>query len=565
MRGPAPAIAWEIWAAHRRGFTALLLAVPFFAVLYQANASAVQGSSSLRTASFVPMAVSLFLLFHFFRFAEASGGGSYAGFPARLFVLPVRTSLLLACPVLTGVAAILVLYAAWAYLVYLPLRIVLPMWPAGLLVVGLVCSQAIIWGLAGLKTLRLVVLGGMGTGLVSAALWLAPGVADGIQFPVRPVIVGALAASAFLGYVGAWAGVERQRRGGWNPQSPVRLLVQRAANLLRREERPFASAAAAQCWLEWRRSGVVLPACVGGILLLITGPITLLSGMDGEMTARTLAVILMMPFGLAAALGLGYGRPDFWSGSLTLTPFSATRPLTPEQMIGAKLRAAGLSALAAWLMILVVTPVWLFTVADPERVIEGWQQLPPTYPPLASAALAALGIAGAVTLTWALLVSGLPVSVFGRPPLFYAFAGSTAAAWLILLLLCIDPFSGKSFALEHSDQFLPATLRCIPWIVMGLLTLKIWTAVWALRRAFSQGNLSGGTICRGLLLWTMVAAGWAALVCGILPMTRLLSALFLFGLMSDWLLPLCCLAIPLALPLVRLAVASEALSRNRHR
>ena len=42
---------------------------------------------------------------------------------------------------------------------------------------------------------------------------------------------------------------------------------------LRTTRRPFSSPAAAQFWFEWRSAGAVLPALVGGVIVVAIGPL----------------------------------------------------------------------------------------------------------------------------------------------------------------------------------------------------------------------------------------------------------------------------------------------------
>ena len=56
--------------------------------------------------------------------------------------------------------------------------------------------------------------------------------------------------------------------------------------------------------------------------------------------------LFIMPILLAFPIGLGFGKPDFWSLDLTLSPFIATRPITAGQLLAAKMKSAACSALA---------------------------------------------------------------------------------------------------------------------------------------------------------------------------------------------------------------------------
>ena len=114
------------------------------------------------------MGFSMVMVFVFFNFTEHNARQRYAGFPYRLFTLPVPTRLLVSCPMLCGVVTVVAVYAAWALLVFRPLGQDLPIrWPAILLATGMACYQAVIWGLAGFRLTRLVVLSVTLSGLVA--------------------------------------------------------------------------------------------------------------------------------------------------------------------------------------------------------------------------------------------------------------------------------------------------------------------------------------------------------------------------------------------------------------
>src|SRR5438309_4759895 len=158
MHSPALAIAWEIWTARRRAFLALLAAVPACAALFHVLAGPLRQSDLLHGFSLLPMILSIFCLFVLFNYTDTGRKERLAGFPAHLFARPVRTRMLVTCPIVTGVAAVAGLYAAWVFLVYLPLGIELSLrWPLLILATAMVCYQSIIWSFAGFRLVRLIV------------------------------------------------------------------------------------------------------------------------------------------------------------------------------------------------------------------------------------------------------------------------------------------------------------------------------------------------------------------------------------------------------------------------
>src|SRR5690349_19800366 len=120
MRSPVWAIAWEIWGGNRRTCSMMLAAIPLCALLFRLSPSLLQESDALKSLSFFPLLLSVLLVLSIFNFTERDRRKSFAGFPERLFTLPVRTSLLVTCPMLCGVLSVVGLYLVWVKLVYEP-------------------------------------------------------------------------------------------------------------------------------------------------------------------------------------------------------------------------------------------------------------------------------------------------------------------------------------------------------------------------------------------------------------------------------------------------------------
>ncbi len=114
------------------------------------------------------------LLMSAFNFTEVNARKGFAGFPQRLFTLPVRTCWLVAWPMVCAVVCVVALYVAWAMIIFQPLVeeqlekaaasgfggfAAVVRWPAVLLATAVVLYQAIIWCLSGFRITRLLVLG----------------------------------------------------------------------------------------------------------------------------------------------------------------------------------------------------------------------------------------------------------------------------------------------------------------------------------------------------------------------------------------------------------------------
>src|SRR2546421_13097225 len=126
MYAPALAIAWEIGRKNRWGFWLILAAVPAGALLYPLGADLFRASELLRDLSTLPMIGSLIGVFGVFNYTETNSTTGLPGYPSRLFTRPVRTWLLVSCPMLYGVVTVMLLYLAWAALILRPSGFVVP-------------------------------------------------------------------------------------------------------------------------------------------------------------------------------------------------------------------------------------------------------------------------------------------------------------------------------------------------------------------------------------------------------------------------------------------------------
>ena len=220
------------------------------------------------------------------------------------------------------------IYVAWAKFVYEPLGIQLQIrWPLTLIAAGVVFYQTIIWCLSGFRLARVIVLSVLismlvGIGLLPS-LWADTGGGD-IEGRLTAALIGVTA----IAYATTILTVGAQRRGGargWELAGIVADVFARVVPEFRGEGK---SADAALFWLEWRRSGLVLPAAVLLTLTLILGPILWLTGRGPDETIRAAMFLVILPVILTLAVGKGMSKPDFWSLDLSLSPFLTGRPIT---------------------------------------------------------------------------------------------------------------------------------------------------------------------------------------------------------------------------------------------
>src|SRR6516162_3529551 len=111
MRGPAQAIAWELWARNRWGLGAVVAGFLVLAALCHTLPAETTAEIMSKVSS--PLLFVLFVyLLSVFVYAEAGQGAGRSGFPRRTFTLPVPTALLVAWPMLYGMAAVALFWIA---------------------------------------------------------------------------------------------------------------------------------------------------------------------------------------------------------------------------------------------------------------------------------------------------------------------------------------------------------------------------------------------------------------------------------------------------------------------
>jgi pimeloyl-ACP methyl ester carboxylesterase len=570
MRSPALAIVWEIGRKNSWTFRLVFAAVPACALLYRLLAGPLRSSELLLGLSLLPLVLSLLGVFSAFNYTETSSRSGLAGYPARLFTLPVGTRLLVTCPILCGTVTVVALYLVWATLVLPPLGVLLPVArPALFLAAGMVCYQSAIWGLAGFRLTRLMVMGVVGAGFFGVAFIASlPEVARTCPWPIDALLAVGLAAVALVAYGWALLGVERQRRGGGRGRAWWRAGVRAVVDLLPRRRRPFASPHQALCWLAWRRGGVVLPACVGFVLVLVVGPVLWLVGSSPEVTFSTLFWVAVLPLLLAAVVGLGFARPDFWARELALPTFLAVRPVRSGDLVLARLTVAAHSTLAAWALVLTITPLWLALGCDTSLVAKFAEALGRHYPLLA---LLPLGLLAALLLTWRLLVGSLPVGLAGRQGLFLASVCAGTACVLAFIVAFAwsltrpEPWQTRANIAGRFKEFFESIPE-IAWLLYAAFLLKLWGAVWSWTAARRRGLVSDRAAGAYLVFWSTATAALMALL-GLLLSPAAEDAFgFPFNVLihAGWLPYLLLLGCLLVVPLARVPLAALALARNRH-
>ncbi|MCI0462629.1 MAG: hypothetical protein L0Z62_37240 [Gemmataceae bacterium] len=544
MRSPTLALMWHFWYRHRLG---LAIVAAFLAGCVALAAALPAGSFGLSDGLMLSMLFSFGLVYVAAVFAYGFDGPietRESGYPARLFTLPVWTGALVGVPMLQGPLATSLLWVAWCQFVLRPVGLEVPLGLTALTVAAFVaCLQALLWTPFGLPWVRILV-----AIPVLVALILVPVLAPAYGIP-EALLAGVLAALIPTAYLVALAGVRRARRGdvpAWGEwlRPALGTLARMRLWSGAREPRPFASAARAQLWFEWRCHVSSFPLTVGCVLVILLAYIFWLEPRP-ENKIRVGWVLLYQPLLFAALQGLSLGRSaSSWKLGLQMSAFNATRPLTCSELVAAKFKAAALGTLAAWALVAVAGLVWLLHTGAYERVPALWDGLVAAQGPLKAGAVVVMAVAVPLLLTWALLAGQMYLGLTGRKWILYGFPALCFAALLV-----------GTWTLLPRGEWQPdreATIALFAWVGGVVVVLKLLTAGWALRALVRRGQVKGGTLARLLGAWLLVVSGLFVLLMWLLPA----------GVVAPYLLAL---VIVVLAPLARLALAPLALAWNRHR
>ncbi|HJZ57495.1 MAG TPA: hypothetical protein VKE74_21175 [Gemmataceae bacterium] len=544
MHSPAGALAWEFWRRHRLGLAAVAALVVGFA----AYCAAAPVSRTFGFVSSVWFGIGLCYVIGVFAYGFEGGLESPAsGFPARLFVLPVHTWVLVGWPMLQGTAAAVLLWLGWDSFVLRPCGVETPAWWAVMLAAVVATGQAILWLPFGLPWLRILV-GAVGlTALIRAPALLdfAPsfGVSEGwVADPdhrntVLSVFAAALIPVAFLVAV---VGVGRARRGD-NPD------WSRLGRFLRRggesgtDRSPFASVMRAQVWYEWRLRGrgfVVTVALVVAVLVTVG---LLLEHRSNR--ADLGLMFLMVPPLIAAFWGTQMGSTGESVRSTALTTFAATRALDNPAMVSAKVRAATWTTVVTFGVVLVAVAAWFAVTDGYEKMSLLWEALAERHGSARASGYFILFPVGLFLLTWRALVANLWVGLAGR-------TWMVPAHTILMTLIVLQGLA--EWALWNADTVRrEQLLDVLPWVAGVAIALKFVLAGWALRALNRRGQLSAAALVRLLGTWLLVAGSLFGFLVWLVPS----SSVPVYGL---------ALGVVLFVPLARLAAAPLALAWNRH-
>jgi hypothetical protein len=459
-------------------------------------------------------------------------------YPARKFTQPVTTEALAWWPMAYGSAAMVILWLATRQFALWPSGINVPsIWPALLAASLLAWTQALTWMPYPLPGLR----------IIATVLWL--GTIDSIailalQFKAHePLMVGILAPQIPLAYLFARFAVARARRGDVPDWRGVFASLTRIKGVLSRRSEHFHSPASAQAWFEWRRHGRSLPAWVA--ILLPFELILLWAAHDATSLVFTILIGVLLTPPLMASFGAAtVSKSSANSGdAYDVTPFIATRPLTDAELIAAKLKMAVWSTIAAWLLVLIATPLALRFSGTSAVVLERWHRLNEIVGTPRAVVVLLLILSGCIAGTWKQLVQSLYIGLTGRASLVQG-----SVVLVLGFFFLFGPFA--EWLMEGGR--LGKLWSALPLIFAILVSLKMVAAVWIVLRLYNGRLLSDRTLVIGAACWSVAVFALYGVLVWLLDTPHIPHYLLML------------LAI-LAIPLTRLSAAPLALAWNRHR
>jgi len=463
-------------------------------------------------------------------------------FPTNLFTLPVGTGELVGWPLAFGMAAAGLMWVFCAWFILRPWMgpwgMTVPLWwPAMCAAAGLAWMQALLWWPYGLPGVRIV----LATAVFAE---FAYGVGRSVYSSASEgKLLAIYAGLAAVAWVGAYVGVRRARRGEVPNWLGLFRPFHRLAACLPRSRRPFASAAGAQVWFEWRCTGNSLPVMTGLVLPIALSPLALLGKNEVIPTANTLLGALAIPVFLGGIAGVTTSRDRSLSKEQHgLAPFTATLPMSTAGMVGARLKSAALSVLATWALVAVVVPLALVLTGTDDEVAGWWHQALRTLRPIeVIAALVAVGVLLPLW-TWKRHVDSLLVELAGRKWVTHVALSATVGGTIAL------GFGGAWIYHHPANETL---LMVFPWLLGVTVLAKLLMAGLAVRQA-RRGLLPG----RAVACWAAGELLLAAVLFGLLVLSVPEEPLFWYYLACG---------ILWCLPMARLAAAPLALAWNRHR
>ncbi len=539
LRSPAQAILWQIFWRSRWGF----LAAGAFLLLSIALSHLLPRHWTIQLGDDAVPAVGWFfgvscLFVNVMLIAPFSMSGEDARnftFAWHMLVLPVRTSALVAWPLISGCLTVAVFWLIGASLVFRPTGMAVPLWwPAAALALFLSTFQALAWTPFAQRWLH---------GVLTVAVFISPllvlllGVALDVrlsEFAATAVLIALIP----IAWLAAYSGVARARRSEFYDWRAWGRFTQWLARWRPAASHPFRSMQRAQLWYECRALMIVpvFIACMLPCFLFVPA----LDPHNVALGWRLLGILLAAPVLVAVFAGGALGNLIDPLSKHESSTFVLVRPISSLTIIRGKLVLAAIMTAAIWILflgyasLLLVRPGFIQSIQAAASSAGTWKAV--GFPILVLSLL--------MLFTWKTMVETLWIVLTGRKWVEMSF--NFAVAGLIFVSVGIGLWIG------FHPEWHAAALAAIPWFMGLLLVIKLAAAIF---------------VVVGLLHWRLTTAGGVALMTAMwLAVVFALCALAL-GLLPAELAPATQVipAIALTIPFARLAGAPLALQWNRHR
>jgi hypothetical protein len=500
MNSAAKAIAWDLWSRNRVALIAVMVGLPLMLI---------PGHEWFRVFQAMFFMFAMAILYWSFCYAEVDARGRHAGFPSRMFVLPLRTRFLAGLPMIYGACTIVLFYIFWR-------QFVLPMWDvrleaswARVHLVGLVAMmwslQAIVWSLYRFQWLRLFFLMTVVIGIGVLGL-LVP--AQDFRKMNEADVELTLGIIALLAFVGGIAGVARDRRGEWEGWS--QRVIDAALSALPHRGSRFKSSGDAQLWFEWRGKALFLCLVILAVTLfpVITFPLPAALHSDPGAAAGFYATVPLIALCMAWTLGFNLARTDYWSRG-PLSSFITARPLSSGDIVVAKLKAAALVTMTVTLLFaLLAVPVfniphwwWRGEDHDFPSFSEWVRQNPELIRTLSHPVV----VLTTLFVLWAAMVDSLSLGLKGGKS---QFTQTILRVALVIGILILVAWLGD---IPRGRRLL---LDSLPWATRLIVTWKLVVTAFAFfqsRRLYSSRQLLaviGLWVITALLVVCTVSIAW---------------------------------------------------------
>ena len=541
MRTPAAAIAWELSKRHRWGLLALLATILTLGAIKIAVLTN-HAHLEIRDLTFallvpIPLAATFLYLLAVFTFGITGDVAARESmYPARMLTLPVSTAALAGWPMLCGCVSMALWWSAMRIAAIFPPGAAVPKyWPA-LFAASLVAwTQALTWTPYPVRGMRILVSIGL---LMSIDVVVFTALANK---PRESTMLLLLAPLVPLAYLTAFAAVSRARRG----DVPDWGVAKRSAPAFARSERrDFRSASGAQFWFEWRQYGRSLPLLVGIVLPAGLSLLFLFHETPVIVVEIVVASLLLPPF-LAVFVAATAGKSNSnASDSYGIPPFIATRPVEDRALVAAKWKTALLSALAAWMIVVVAVPIALMWSDATEPILHIARNVDGALGHPRTIMLGAFILVCLIGSTWKQLVQGFYIAMSGRD---WAVKGIAFAT----LVLLTAGFFALGWTVD-SRYRVAVVWTSMPSLMAVLVAIKLVLAMRVMQRAVERGVFTQQQVVIAAIVWDLCVFAIFGVLALILPAILVRRYILLLVAM-------------LVVPFVRLMAAPLAVARNRHR